>query len=83
MKKLLFSAIALVAFSSVSMGNTVEVNQLNKQYFQPVEVNCDTVATEALLAADPDCTFTPTQAFKFYRAQFKACEDSKKSLSLN
>ena len=44
MKKLLFSAIALVAFSSVSMGNTMQVKR----------VNCATIATLVVTLQEED-----------------------------
>ena len=72
MKKLLFSAIALVAFSGVSMANTIEEERT---------IDCVQVAIAALDAADPNNTMTNVQAHNFYQAQYNACEKSKKSLS--
>ncbi|WP_333658453.1 hypothetical protein [Flavobacterium sp.] len=43
MKKLFFSAVALVAFSSVSFGNTIEINeQLNQNKAALINTDSDT-----------------------------------------
>ena len=83
MKKLFFSAVALVAFSSVSMGNTLEVSLTDELSIQPREIDCVAVAIAALDAADPNNTMTQAQANAFYQAQYNDCEKSKKSLSIN
>jgi hypothetical protein len=72
----MFTAIALVAFSSVSMANTIEIEEVR-------EINCVDVAIAALEAADPNNTMTNVQAHNFFQAQYNACERSKKTISAN
>ena len=72
----MFTAIALVAFSSVSMANTIEIEEVR-------EINCVDVAIAALDAADPNNTMTNVQAHNFFQGQYDACERSKKTISAN
>ncbi len=44
MKKLFFSAVALIAFSSVSMANTIEIEEVNLKEERVVVNHCATVA---------------------------------------
>jgi hypothetical protein len=48
MKKLFFAAIALVAFSGVSMANTIEIEELKEE--QVVSTNCIWYALAAAIA---------------------------------
>lgn len=80
MKKLFFSAVALVAFSSVSMGNTIVDKEEEKV---TVNVDCIAVAIAALDAADPNNTWSSTRANSFYQGQLNACYKSTKQLTAN
>ena len=67
MKKLFFTAIALVAFSGVSMASNIEITDENPP------VDCVAVAIAALDAADPNNQMTSLQAHNFYQGQYDAC----------
>ncbi|MEM0542270.1 hypothetical protein WFZ85_06555 [Flavobacterium sp. j3] len=68
--------MALVAFSSVSMGNTIEVEEEKA-------VDCIAVAVAALDAADPNNQWTTSQSNAFYQGQLNACYKSTKQLTAN
>jgi hypothetical protein len=69
MKKVMFSAVAIIVFvgSSMASDNAVE----GKKKAQ--EVDCVAVAIAALDAADPNHTMTQAQADRFYQGQYTAC----------
>ncbi len=48
MKKLFFSAVALVAFSSVSMGNNIDINSRSENEEKEIVNNVRTNPTECL-----------------------------------
>jgi hypothetical protein len=81
MKKLFFTAIALVAFSVVSMAKTGDSKTVIE--LPLIEIDCIKVAIAALDAADPNNEMSPVQANTFYQAMYNACEKSKKGLSQN
>jgi hypothetical protein len=85
MKKLFFSAVALVAFSSFSMANTIEKGKEKEKEKEKVTVNvdCVAVAIAALDAADPNNTWSSTRANSFYQGQLNACYKSTKQLTAN
>ncbi|WP_310378552.1 hypothetical protein [Flavobacterium sp.] len=64
MKKLVFTAIAVIAFSGAALASTV------------VEVNCEQVAIAALEVADADGHMTQQQSHDFYQGQLTACQKS-------
>ncbi len=70
MKKLLFSAIALVAFSSVSMGNTIEVKKL---------IETEKSSTKKIIAEDNGCLLAKFVAFNDSRAAGFSVADSTKN----
>jgi hypothetical protein len=81
MKKLFFTAIALVAFSGISMASTVEVKV--EKDMPVLNVDCVKVAIAALDAADPNNEMTQAQADKFFQGQLNACYKSTKQLTAN
>jgi hypothetical protein len=68
MKKVMFTAIAMIAFVGSSMANTMVLEEEKKT--EPVD--CVAVATAVLDAADPNNTMTQKQAFDFYQGQYNA-----------
>ena len=81
MKKLFFTAIALVAFSGISMASVVEVKV--EKDVPVLKVDCVKVAIAAMDAADPNNVFTHEQAYEFFQGQLHACYKSPKQLTAN
>ena len=75
MKKLLFSAIALVAFSSVSMGNTIEIEdpKIELSVVNNDETTCAKKAIAFLTLIDPNDNLSAMDAFMYYRGYVDAC----------
>ena len=84
MKKLFFSAIVLVAFSSVAMANTIDIDVVIKDYqiegaqqekgIEDIRaVNCATYAMDALEFLDSDNHMTPVQAHNVYQSLYSHC----------
>ncbi|MFV8345143.1 hypothetical protein [Flavobacterium sp. ZB4P13] len=83
MKKLLFTALAVVAFSGVAMAGTHEVKEVKE-----VEVVAEDCTTKAMNyidnVYDPNGTRTPEQNHAAYQGYYQGCEDAKtKSISAN
>lgn len=77
MKKLFFSAVALVAFSSVSMANTIAVEEDKKM----VETDCCVVYDLAYnLAISEGASGSTADAAA--NIAYQNCEKSKKKLSI-
>lgn len=53
MKKFMFTALALVAFSSVSMANELETVNLEAEKME-LRTNCETVASLAVMIAEEE-----------------------------
>ncbi|MEM0543037.1 hypothetical protein WFZ85_10425 [Flavobacterium sp. j3] len=70
MKKLFFSAVALVAFSSVSMANT----DLVKETEVDTAVNCYLWAADALCLMDADNSMSDLTAHDAYQDLLAICE---------
>lgn len=68
MKKLLFSAVALVAFSSVSMGNTMELEATISN-----EDCCMYSAADQLEWMDADNSMTGAEANGLYQYLYNLC----------
>lgn len=72
MKKLFFSAVALVAFSSVSMGNSMGIEETNIIETNN-EVTCAKKAMAYLDLIDPNNELSSVDAAMFYRGYVDAC----------
>ncbi|MCZ8330613.1 MAG: hypothetical protein O9282_04805 [Flavobacterium sp.] len=72
MKKIFFSAVALVAFSSVSMANTIEIDE-KIILDSPKTDFCSNVAADVLCELDPYDELTPTQANAVYQIAMYIC----------
>ena len=72
MKKLLFSAIALVAFSSVSMGNTVEL-EVTKVVDDPQTDFCSIVAADVMTSIDPGNNLSDVTYNQMYQSALNLC----------
>jgi hypothetical protein len=88
MKKLFFSAVALVAFSSVSMGNTIAVEESsynNKEKEEKVLLfnsKCMQYAADKAEAAEAQYgCMTSAQYNNYFWGQYNKCLD--KSISAN
>jgi len=68
MKKVIFSAIAMIAFVGSSMAADIAEKEKEAD-----KVDCVKVAIAALDAADPNNTMTPKQSNAFYQGQYNAC----------
>ncbi|WP_396142920.1 hypothetical protein [Flavobacterium sp.] len=84
MKKLMFTAIALVAFSSASMANTIadeevvkdnsEVKkEVTQQQIEALPKNCALWAANMTCLMDPDNNLTDMGAFGMYQAFYETC----------
>jgi hypothetical protein len=74
MKKLLFSAVALVAFSSVSMANTIEVEDLRAR-------NCAQEADELIATIElEEGSLSDVEEDYYWYSYYSACmnESTKK-----
>lgn len=84
MKKLFFSAVALIAFSSVSMANCITENDAYKEDDSKVVVETDCCVIYDLaynLAISEGAS--PSTADAAANIAYQNCEKSKKSLSIN
>ena len=72
MKKLLLSAIALVAFSSVSMGNTVEL-EVTKVVDDPQTDFCSIVAADVMISIDPGNNLSDVTYNQMYQSALNLC----------
>jgi len=79
MKKLLFSAVALVAFSGVSFGNTIEINeQLNQNKAALINTDSDTPCTDTWvidMKIYQKWGYTFEEALEFADADWDICMD--------
>ena len=74
MKKLFFSAIALVAFSSVSMANTIEIEDIKEvAIVANNEITCAKKAIAFLDILDHGNNLSSIDAFFYYRGYVDAC----------
>ncbi|SHL48288.1 hypothetical protein [Flavobacterium xanthum] len=70
MKKLVFTALAVVAFSGVAMAGTQEVKVLTE--------DCQTKAMNYIdNVYDPNGTKSPEQNYAAYQGYLQACDDAK------
>ena len=69
MKKVVFSAIAMIAFVGSSMGNTVEVKE------EKIELgeSCESKAMDFLNYIDPDNELDAVTAHNYYRSHLEGC----------
>ncbi len=74
MKKMIFTAMAVLAFSAVSVAKTGEVKEVKEKV---LFTDCIAVAIAATDAADPNHKWTSEQANKFFQAILDACAASK------
>lgn len=90
MKKMIFTAMAVLAFSAVSVANTIEVKEEVVVNNESKEVK--TLASDCFTKAmnyidkvyDPNGTKSPAEVEAAYQGYIKGCEDAKeKSLSAN
>lgn len=73
MKKLLFTALAVMAFSGVAMADTLEVKE-DKVFYE----DCYTQAANYVdNVYDPNGTHSPQQNDAAYQGYYQACEDAK------
>jgi hypothetical protein len=77
MKKVIFSAVAMIAFVGSSIANTVAIEEEKVV----AQVDCVNVAIAALDAADPNNTMTQSQSDAFYQGQYNACIKSTNQLT--
>lgn len=71
MKKLLFTALAVVAFSGVSFAATKEIKVVEEKV---LFTDCVAVAIAATETADPESKWTAEQTNAFYQGIYNACQ---------
>lgn len=79
MKKLFFSAVALIAFSSVSMANTITEDDSNIVELTPPKDKhefCVNVAADVLCEIDPYDLMTDVEAHDMYQIAYQICMNS-------
>jgi hypothetical protein len=74
MKKLLFTALAVVAFSGVSVAGTKEIKVVEQKV---LFTDCVAVAIVATETADPESEWTAAQTNAFYQGIYDACQTSQ------
>jgi hypothetical protein len=79
MKKVIFSAIAMIAFVGTSMANASEIKK--SEVFLVVKT-CEEKAMDYLDARDPNNVLTSTQAHEIYTAFLSGCANTNKSVPL-
>lgn len=72
MKKLLFSAVALVAFSSVSMGNTIDIKETTV-VDDPQTDFCSIVAADVMTSIDPGNNLSDATYNQMYQSALNLC----------
>ena len=72
MKKLFFSAVALIAFSSVSMANTIEIDE-KKVMDDPKTDFCSNVAADVMISVDPGCNLPDATYNAMYQDALNLC----------
>ena len=84
MKKSLFSAVALIAFTSISMANTIEEKEITIEGDSKtvVETDCCVIYDLAYDLAISEGA-SPSTADAAANIAYQNCEKSKKSLSMN
>ena len=91
MKKMFFTAIALVAFASISNANTLELKELKSEELNQanakkeildvsklLRINCIEWAMNMVAILDPDVTSSNEQTFMMYQALHDSCEKRNK-----
>jgi hypothetical protein len=79
MKKLFFSAVALFAFSSVSMANTIAENETSSFELKALKDKhefCVNVAADVLCEIDPYDLMTDVEAHDMYQIAYEICMKS-------
>jgi hypothetical protein len=69
MKKFMFSAVALVAFSFAGMANEVEMDIETIK-----KVDCHKVAMTVLTIVDPEMNLSQEETMEFYQTVVSNCE---------
>jgi hypothetical protein len=82
MKKLIFTAIAMVAFSGVSMAGEIElekeIDAINKQLATPPQLNIDCIEEASFKLNQYEQVFgcmTGTQATHLFQQYFLSCQN--------
>ena len=90
MKKLFFSAVALVVFVNVSFANTIAIEEFSKELnTEKVAVgpheDCVNLAADFLEELDPNNELSNVAAYWYYQGYYDACmlDKTKKTLSIN
>ncbi|TDP61934.1 hypothetical protein [Flavobacterium dankookense] len=83
MKKLFFSAVALIAFSSVSMANNITIEEESISNINKIEQKrilddpktdfCSNIAADVLSSRDPDNKLSSVEAYRIYQISLNAC----------
>jgi len=79
MKKLFFSAVALIAFSSVSMANTMDLEDFKiEEKVEILGVDCNQWAIDKINHYENmNGCLTPTQYGFYFNSYFNECMDKK------
>lgn len=82
----MFTAIALVAFSSASMANTIEVEDLSKENLDNknaiTQDTCLDFAIAELELLDPDNTLSPVDAHDYFQGMYDICTIARRTLGI-
>jgi hypothetical protein len=80
MKKMIFSAVALVAFSVSGMANEIEEEKVETVINTR---DCFSEAIDFLNRIDPNNQLSDREGAKLMNAYIASCEKGKKSISVN
>lgn len=77
MKKVIFTAIAMIAFSSASMANTIADEEVNVLKIESINIvkedTCLDFAIAELEIVDPDNTLSGIDAHDYFQAMYDIC----------